>query len=605
MCISSLTTVYEIKELIKNTYPIHIVYNVLTSITMYHRIQGSKGIWDAINVVKRVLEENSDRVKTKVYSFDEGYRMGIVATPKGWDLVYGEVVVKENGRDIAKYNTELHKTLVIAHSPSGSGEAEVAPVTLDNLEEASGKVALTDSPAYLAYKIGLEKGIEALAWYSTSRNPHGVPYVGLFLEPNEVNGGIPGFTLPGALVQKILNKIRGGSKITIEWNIETKYNNNKLPVLEACLGEGEYTVVSTAHICHPQPGGHDNASGSALQLGIVATLAKVLDKINPRTRICFYWIPEYLGTEALFASKILSGETIVANINIDMIGSKQDITGSSIHFIRSMLINAGALTPIVKLSIESTYRLGKTFHGQPSMGSIKYDEVVYGNGSDHDVFNINSIEGVMLNEWPSKYYHTDLDTPDTIGYRELLLAGIASTMTISLISNPKLLNGLSDYIKNYYGWLMTWYAMESITRGLDRGFVEKNLRRYVGNALSKGVEWSEKLRLIQGGICCESNKPLYKGVTHISLRKIALELGIDYYKELSKNKHLSLLVSTVLPATLKKGLDVNEVIKYFSSEQLINVEKEITCFKLKGEKCMEKILNDTINWLLEKDLIYV
>ncbi len=598
MVYTGLSNIHELVDVVKKNYPLREVYSLLTSITKHHRIQGSSGLWSAVREVKSFLEEND--LDTRVYSIENGFDLGLSKTPIGWDLVYGEVVVRENGVEIARLDTIRHPTLVIAHSPSGFGKASIEFVKLENLEKASGKIALTNDPPYLVYKLGFKHGLEAIGWYSIQRYRDAVPYAGYFLEPSEEPSRVPGFTLPNSLVQRIMSKISRGSRIDVEWNIDTKFHSSGLPILETCIGDGEYVVTATAHICHPIPGAHDNASGSAVLAGIAIVLNRLYSKLGLKTRICLYWVPEYTGTIALFIKDIL-GENVIGNLNLDMVGSRQEVTGSTLHHIRSLLANAGALTPITWLSIEAVYKSGRAFHGQRTIGTIRYDSIPYGNGSDHDVFNINGVEGVMFNEWPSKYYHTDLDAPDTIGYRELLDIGVASTLSLILYSNPCLVNGLVDYIRSYYSGLFSWYVMESVSRGASQKFVSGSLSKYIALALNRGVKWVEE-GVFEKPCCIEEG--CYRGYTYIPLRRIALELGINYYRLVASRKYLTLLVSSTLPALLKKCYDTREVVSNCLAEQVIDLDKlDIACLGYRGVKCVERLVEEITRWLIKKKLL--
>ncbi len=536
---------------------------------------------------------------------EAGEKLDLAKAPVGWDLRYGELVIRDSGGGvIAKYSTVMHPTLVAAHSPPGSGEAGVVPAGIENIGKAAGKALLVTGHLYLAYRKALEEGVEVILWFSRSRYSSAVPYAGLFLTPEETGGkGIPVFTLPYRVASTIMEKISSGTEVRVEYSADTVYTSSTLPVLEACIGEGEHVVGGIAHICHPSPGAHDNASGSAVLAGAATALAKIYRKLGLDTRICMYWVPEYTGTIGLFTRDILREEKVVGVLNIDMIASKQSITGSTLHSIRSMLIHAGALTPIAKLSLDAVYRFGKTFHGQSSVGDVRYDETPYGYGSDHDIFLINNIESIMYNEWPSRYYHTDMDTPDTIGYREIGLAGYASTLSLILLAKPSLLNGLQDYVKNYYGNLITWYAMESIARGLDRGFVESSISRLLGRAIRKAQTWIEN-RGILVYERCRTSYPIYTGRSHVPLRMIAVDKGIEFHKLIQKTK-ASMFLSVYLPAYLNGLYSLEDIVRLYLAEELANTRdlKKIECYGARGLGCIEKIAYTVIEWVEEKGFI--
>ncbi|RLG83783.1 MAG: hypothetical protein DRO40_03400 [Thermoprotei archaeon] len=599
-CDILMTSINGLLNLIKENYSLAEVYSLLTRLSIHHRLQGSTGIWRAVNEVKEFLENNG--LETKTYTVMNGEKLDLVTSPIGWDLKYSEVIIRENERIIAKYNTIEHPTLIAAHSPGGSDSGKIVLGGLDKLDGLDGDVLLTSDSPYLVYDRAVEKGFKAIIWYNPSRNPLGVPYTGLFFTPEEwKRASIPVITLPYKVVSRIVTKTIGGSRLSIEWNISIDRHEKGLPILETCLGNGEYIIAGVAHICHPKPGAHDNASGSATLAGNAVALARIFNKIDTNTRLCLYWVPEYTGTIALFKNKILSADEVVGVLNLDMVGSKQDITGSTLHIMRSMIKYIGALTPLTRLAVEYVYMTSSTFHGQPAIGSIRFDETPYGNGSDHDVFLVNNIEGVMLNEWPSLNYHTDLDTPDTIGYREIHMIGLASSLALSLSLNPSIIKGLADYVRNYFGNLITWYAMEAVKRGLDRSFVESRISKLLGSSMKKAIVWVENRGLLSLETPCCTDYPKYMGVSHISIRTYSRERDLDY-RLVQKYKPLSMLISTYYPAYLNGLHGINDIIEFFAAEELVDITK-FKCYGSEGIGCVKKLLNIVNEWLMKKGLI--
>ncbi|GEM_PF-688389 len=595
-----LTSINDLLELIKKNYPQAETYSLVSRIAIHHRIQGSRGLWEAVKEVKEFLDYYG--IETRIYRIDNGDELGLVKAPVGWDLVYGEVIVRDNGGVIAKLDTIRHPTLVAAHSPGGSGSGKIVFGGIDKLC-GDGDVLVTSDSLAAIYGTAVENGFKAVAWYSPSRSPHGTPYTGLFHTPEEASkASVPVFTLPYSLVSKIMARSIGSTELSIEWNIDVEYHGEGLPVLEAVIGEGEYSVVGVAHICHPKPGAHDNASGSAALAGVAVALSRIYGELDPGVRLNLYWVPEYTGSIALFKQGVISRERVAGVLNLDMVGSRQDATHSTLHLIRSMVGYMGALTPLAKLAVELVYMSSRTFHGQPAIGRIVFDETPYGNGSDHDVFLVNRVEGVMFNEWPSTYYHTDLDVPDTIGYRELYMIGSAAALALSVMARPDVVGNVVDYIKNYYGNLITWYAMESVKRGFNRSFVESRVSKLISYSMRRALSWVKgKNVLYMEDLCC-TDYPLYTGVSHVSIRRYTLERGLDLYRVLRDNKVLGMLVSTYYPAYASGLYSTRDIVELFIAEELVDPGK-IVCYGVKGVECMEKLLDHVGEWLVEKRLL--
>lgn len=594
-----VVSISEVIDLARKNYPRQLAPRILGYITSLHRIQGSTDLWDSVKFIKEILELHG--VPGKIYRVENSMPIDLLTTPVGWDLEYGEVEVYEDESMILHASTEEHPTIIAAHSPSGEGEAEVVHGSLVNGgESVGGKAVLTSERASLAYYLGASKGVEAIVWYNPERFHQAFPYTGLFLHRQLLREKIPVITLPYRVAARVIEKTRTGTRYRIKWKVHTRYHERGLPVLSACIGDGDKTFVAIAHICHPFPGAHDNASGSTSLVLAAITLSRVLEKTGSMARTCFYWVPEYTGSAALFKEKLL--EDVVAAINYDMVASIQALTGSTLHLIRSMIYHMGVATPVVDMVMRIIMAMGKTFHGHPGMGEVRFDETPYGFGSDHDIFLINGVEAVMVNEWPSKYYHTDMDEQHTIGMRETALITQVLVTTLAILANiSRYKSTIREYTKNYYGHLMAWYVMEAISRGKDYKFIESVLSRHIGTALKKTMSVLESKEQHVGE---QRSGVFYKGVSNISSFKIAQELGLEFYKTINKNTLVSQLVTTALPALAKGELEVEHLIDLYLAEQLATPsDVRIAYGGEKGYRALRKIVYKVIGWLEEKGFI--
>ena len=86
-------------------------------------------------------------------------------------------------------------------------------------------------------------------------------------------------------------------------------------------------VWLVAHLCHPRPGGNDNASGVAALLGIARTLARSVDSgrlPQAHRTIRFLWGPEFLGPIAALSDHLADGRPPpAAVVDLDVVGVDQ------------------------------------------------------------------------------------------------------------------------------------------------------------------------------------------------------------------------------------------------------------------------------------------
>jgi aminopeptidase YwaD len=88
--------------------------------------------------------------------------------------------------------------------------------------------------------------------------------------------------------------------------------------------EPEEEFIFYAHLDHPKPGAHDNASGDATLLEIARTLASLIQKgiiPAPRRSIRFMWVPHMSGLNMYFFSHQEKLGKVKAGCNVDCVGA--------------------------------------------------------------------------------------------------------------------------------------------------------------------------------------------------------------------------------------------------------------------------------------------
>ncbi len=244
--------------------------------------------------------------------------------------------------------------------------------------------------------------------------------------------------------------------------------------LEAQIGKKgkEKPIILTAHLCHPKPGANDNASGSALLAEIVRTLRK----FHINREITALWVPEMYGTIAYFTDHKNDFEF---NINLDMVGEDQEMTGSTLDVSSTPWSLPSFINELMEVHLENPKFRMKTGH--------------YSGGSDHYIFVDSSmgVQAVSLTQWPDRYYHTSEDTPDKssvesfewIGNGVLetlsnILEGMSeetSNKTVEKIFGKFISNASKDEsVKNWIGF-RTYESLEMLSKYTD----VKDIKNYV------------------------------------------------------------------------------------------------------------------------------
>src|SRR5262249_39629050 len=175
-------------------------------------------------------------------------------------------------------------------------------------------------------------------------------------------------------------------------------------------------VLVAGHLCHPQPGANDNASGAAAVLETaraVAALAARGELGRSWRTVRFLWMPEFTGTYAWRSLHPTPVADTVAAVNLDRVGESQADCGSTFlleqapHFLGSF---ADELLARIRNAAQDWVR---DFSGAGHYSLARLAEVPYSGGSDHALWldPASDVPCPMLIQWPDRYYHSDPDTP--------------------------------------------------------------------------------------------------------------------------------------------------------------------------------------------------
>ncbi len=429
-----------------------------SSIYPLHRIQGSLDLEKSINVVASFLKKAGLPFVIHEYSYLRRY--GLMPPIVGWDAYFGEARLVKPMEEILSSFLQS-KTAIVAHSPSGDVEAEVVYVAnADHLDkvDVNEKIVLTSASPRSIYFKGIARGAKAFLFFKKSAPSEAVPYLGLFLKPNEVEKAkAPAMSIPRRYAQKIIDFLERGSKVVARVKVEASYRfDAKIRVVEAWIGEGKSEVHAVAHICHPGGTVNDNVSGCATLFELAVAIKRAIDRGDleePKEgKAVFVWLPEYSGTVPYLEELLKSSRNVAFSIDLDMVGEKQDVTGSTLVFIRSPSILRSPIEAILYALLLKELRGAKTFGDVASLLDYRFDVSPYLSGSDHDIYLKFGVPAVMINQWPDRYYHTDLDTIDKLDPEICKRVGIAVATTMYLfakLGEEKLTKEFENIVSGY------------------------------------------------------------------------------------------------------------------------------------------------------------
>jgi Zn-dependent M28 family amino/carboxypeptidase len=438
----------------------------IADLSKYHRIQGSPGLEEAAGFIRDSL--NDWVLDVSIYDFNYLEEYGFNTEVLGWWVKDGQIeMVSPKKKILGRFKDA--STVVAAHSPPGEFEGKVAYVGRGEPEDfkgdLDGKVILTHGRGIDVYEQAVKSGATAVIFFRFDGDENGIPYTGLFPSTSDkAILKIPALSISRKDALEIIRYLERDKEVTIKGFVEAGFRDTaSARVVEASLGKGNEEIHLVAHYCHPADTINDNVSGSATLLEMANSIAEAIEdgKLNPqniRKKIVFVWVPEYYGSLPYLANKLKEGSRIEFAINLDMIGEKQDITGSILNMIRSpiRLMNYGEALLYKELMDNLPARRG--FSTPYSSLSIRFTTLNYESGSDHDIYTSFNISAVMILQWPDKFYHSSLDSLDKIDLR--IIRSISAAVTNTAL---KLANSTDTFYDDKY---FTLYALSQLSNDL-------------------------------------------------------------------------------------------------------------------------------------------
>jgi hypothetical protein len=423
-----------------------------SAISTFHRIQGSPGFLDAVEHLKSAIQEFSDvKVEMFEYPTDGKITIGTWQNPMSWEGKEGRLeMIEPEDKLLADFSAE--PISLVAHSTSSEIESEVVYVAkgLSDSDyegkDVKGKLVLTESLARLAHRVACIK--HGAAGVLTFVSPKGIDeiaelrrYDAIWPAPDELDKAKFGFALRQGDGVQMKKMIEEGKTVKVKAKVDAKLYVGKLQVLSALIpGEDKKQEVwLAAHLCHPQPGANDNASGSAALIEILRTLSHLIknEKIpKPAYSIRFLWIPEWSGTIQFIHNQPEILKRCRAMINLDMVGADPTKAGSVLKLYRTPFSLPTTLNNVVRYWSQFEAKRKDERLAGGMVAPLPFEYMRYSGGSDHFMLTDSTVgvPAVMLNQDPDRFYHTSTDTPDKLDTRQMAYASrIGALSALSLV----------------------------------------------------------------------------------------------------------------------------------------------------------------------------
>lgn len=422
----------------------------LAEISRHHRVQASPGYRAAAEWLAATLQANGLEVAIERFPASEHEHFWAQPSFQEWRCQTATLDwLRRPGEAERLCDIRASELAIIQRSRSVKGEFELIDVGDGQRDdyaglEVAGKLVLSRAPVRDTYRRAVvERGAAGILFDHIDATvsgrsridlPDARQYASFWWQPELAKSW--GFVLSPRQGDAVRAALARGESVRMAAHIEAEFVDGEFEVVVASLPAREgndQAVLGLAHLCHPQGFANDNASGAACLLETALTLARLIaagELPPPGRRLSFLWMPEMTGTFAWLAAHPDAIPSFVAAINLDMVGERQETTGSVMLIERPPEALASFAPDLLERVREEMFS-EQTSHGHTdSYPLFRHAVTSFSGGSDHAITSDPAV-GIptpMIIQWPDRFYHTTADTLEHVDPGSLQRAGaIAGT----------------------------------------------------------------------------------------------------------------------------------------------------------------------------------
>ncbi len=419
----------------------------VTRISGYHRMKANSEFEEILLQIQKELYRigySKNNVSHQCFPADGTSKAWEWMRTQQWEVKHAECWINSPIKKRISSYEDLPLSL-ICYSKSAKKTAELVEIRKGDTEDGysslnlTGKIVLISNSVYQVHKHYEKFGaIGALVYpdFPKSRiDPEMIVYDTLLGSKEDLEQSGFGFSISFEQAYQLKQLLFEGP-VKLRVDIDTEVFDGKFHSLSAIIPgckEPQKEIIIMGHLCHPNPGANDNASGSALTLEIARTIKRLLDQKRieiPDYTIRFLWTAEYMGTVIWQKANTEFLKNCVAMINLDMVGLSLLKSGNPLEISLESITNPSwfqILLPYLAHSV-SNNSLSIATHGNHH--PLIYRITPFVGGSDHTLFTdpFFGIPSVMFSG-EDPFYHSSIDTPDKIDPTRLKRV---ATMTLFL-----------------------------------------------------------------------------------------------------------------------------------------------------------------------------
>jgi hypothetical protein len=414
--------------------------DLITRLSQFHRLAGSREILEAMHIIREQFEESGlERVRIERFPIDGDHSYWSWDAPYIWENQDARLAIisPEPERKLIARFSEMPISLLGGSTSTGPDgwEGELVDVGRGETSEdyaragrrVRGRLVLAHGNAFLVHQQAVAR--RGAAGMLLARDPAADPD-----HPDKITAAwLPlsaarkdpffGFAISQrqlALLRNALSRLdKENRTLRLAATVRAGFRTGQFRALSGLIRGTERPreeLILVAHICHPKPSANDNASGCALLAEMARTL-RVLqrDRTLPKFRrsLRFLVVPEWRGTVPWLHRHRRQAGNMVAAVSLDMVGEDQAACGSTLlvgsahgvqqHFSGELLARAFRWTA----AQEEPSKLRKD-------SLFRWKTEPYFGGTDHMPFADTTIgvPGLYVGHPRDHFWHTSEDTPD-------------------------------------------------------------------------------------------------------------------------------------------------------------------------------------------------
>ncbi len=366
---------------------------------------------------------------------------GDIKMPKAWDAEEAELRIIEPASAAGVLASYRDEPLSLAMGSSSTPESGVE-TELVYIEDASqgtsyenvdveGKIVFTSAGAGAA-KLAHEKGAiglvsDRMPTFDVARETPMDLADGRVWSKIAHDSGCFAFIISPRQGINLRSLLKQSETVKVSAFVKAKNYDGVVRIVDALLPgenrEEEFLII--AHLF--EPGANDNASGSALSIEIARTIQTLIQRSKlsqPRRSIRILLSHEFVSTMAYaFTQKDVMQRTI-GGINPDMVGENQPLCKSALMYHG---VPDACLSYLMYFARRLfSYNYENTT--KPKLGRRpRFFWCLPAIYSGNDCFISDPSIGVptlQITQWPDRFYHTSLDTPDKMSDYSMKRAGV-------------------------------------------------------------------------------------------------------------------------------------------------------------------------------------